>query len=261
MSYQKELNFAKNLALKAGAIMRKHFSLDLESTLKKDISPVTIADLEINTLVVDSVTKTFPGHAVIGEEESMGADTSEYVWICDPLDGTNPYSMSMPTSMFSLALYKNKQPVLGVTYDPYMDRLYTSIDKQGTFLSQKQIHVAKGTMKPGDNIGITFYDPYCMNFEKLLRPIIEKTIRFTMIHSFVYLSSFVANGKFKGAILPPAYIWDRAASKIILENAGGIITDEKGNLLDIYSNSTKVVIASNGDSHDELLRLVQDSLI
>ncbi len=259
MEYQKELDFAKDLALKSGAIMRKYFSLDVKSTMKDNITPVTAADTEINSLVIESIQKQFPGHAIIAEEESAASANAEYTWICDPLDGTIPYSIGMPTCMFSLALYKNRQPILGVLYDPFMDRLYHSIDGNSTMMNQTMANVAKGQLAMGDCMGMILMDVGVFETQKLIDPLLKKEIRLLQIHSFVYVVSYIASGKFKGAVMTPAHVWDRAASKIILENAGGKMTDENGNDLDIFSENSKMIIASNGECHEELLELVRAS--
>lgn len=72
--------------------------------------------------------------------------------------------------------------------------------------------------------------------------------------------SYIATGNLKAALLPPAYIWDMAASKIILENAGGKMTDEKGHDVDIFGKQ-KLIIASNGECHEEFLKLAQSALL
>ena len=259
MEYQNELDFAKDLALKSGAIMRKYFSLDVKSTMKDNITPVTAADTEINALVIESIQKKFPGHAVIAEEESAASANAEYTWICDPLDGTIPYSIGMQTAMVSLALYKDKQPVVGVLYDPFMDRLYHAVEGNVTMMNQTKTNVVKGLLTMGDCMGMILMDVGVFETQKLIDPLLKKEIRLLQIHSFVYVVSYIASGKLKGAFLPTAHIWDRAAAKIILENAGGTMTDENGNDLDIFSENSKMIIASNGECHEELLELVSAS--
>ena len=111
MTYEE---FAKQLAQKAGEIMKNNFSHGMKKELKRDKSPVTTTDIAINKLVISEVKKYFPDHDVKGEEESSFENNSEYVWVCDPVDGTYPFSHGLPVFTFSLALVKNGKPVLGV---------------------------------------------------------------------------------------------------------------------------------------------------
>src|SRR6185437_220297 len=94
------LDFAKSLAQEAGQIMLEYFKPDVQHHLKEDKTIVTIADEKINRLVINKVEKVFPDHSVLGEEAS-NTKTHEYAWICDPIDGTNPYSKGIPVSTFS----------------------------------------------------------------------------------------------------------------------------------------------------------------
>ena len=96
------LDFAKSVAYEAGEIIRKYFVKNPDSEFKKDDSIVTVADKEINDLVIERVKENFPGHAVNGEEASYQQDT-KHVWVCDPIDGTNPFAMTVAVSVFSLA--------------------------------------------------------------------------------------------------------------------------------------------------------------
>src|SRR6185369_16230217 len=116
------LQFARGLADQAGAIMLEHFQVGVAKRDKAeaDNTPVTIADTQINRLVIEAVRAKHPTHAVIGEEESHPADGVEFTWVCDPIDGTIPYTMGIPTNLFSLALVDGEgQPVVAVVYDPY----------------------------------------------------------------------------------------------------------------------------------------------
>ena len=118
--------FAISLAMRAGKMMRRNFVLGGKRTWKKDHSPLTKTDLVINQMVIDAVHKHFPGYGVLAEEGSSLVQGSEYVWVCDPIDGTVPFSHGFPTFVFSLALVKNGQPIFGLLYDPMMNRMYVA---------------------------------------------------------------------------------------------------------------------------------------
>jgi len=258
MNYSKELAFAKNLAREAGKVMLKYFYEDIEVEMKENDTPLTIADTTINQMVIDAIKKNYPTHGMIGEEGNGGAENAEYVWICDPIDGTIPYTIKFPTSMFSLALYKNKKPVLGVLYDPYTDKMYWALDGGPAQCNDKIISVKKGTLQKGDVVGIinlsgsSRYDTNLYNFTKVIN---DRQIRTEEIHCIVYFVASIATGYIKCAITPGAHPWDRAAAIIIIRAAGGRVTDEKGVEADTFTDCKNLVF-SNGDTHEEILELL-----
>src|SRR3990167_6073867 len=138
MSYK---DFAINLAYKAGERMRKDFTLGMKKEWKKDKTPVTVTDTVINRMVIDAIEKEYPSHSILGEEENKMKE-SEYVWVCDPIDGTVPFAHGFPIFAFSLALVKNGAPILGVIYDPMLDRLVYAEKGKGAFLNSKPIKVS-----------------------------------------------------------------------------------------------------------------------
>jgi len=144
MTYKK---FAIDLAKQAGKIMRANFALAMERKWKKDGSPVTETDLKINKLVIARVKKYFSGHGVLGEEESYHSEGKEYLWVCDPVDGTVPFSHGIPTFAFSLALVKNGKPILGVIYDAALDHLYVAEAGKGAHMNGRKIKVNKSGLK------------------------------------------------------------------------------------------------------------------
>ena len=99
--HQEWLDFAKNVALEAGDIMRKYFGKKPDSHLKANNTIVTVADEEINDLVIKRVTERYPAHDIDGEEASQRRG-SKYVWACDPIDGTASFAMELPISVFSM---------------------------------------------------------------------------------------------------------------------------------------------------------------
>jgi fructose-1,6-bisphosphatase/inositol monophosphatase family enzyme len=98
------LEFAKNLAKEAEEIALRYFSFETENTWKGDDTLLTVADTEINDLVIKRINETYPSHSIYGEEKSDKKEGSEYVWVCDPIDETMPFSNGLPMFVFSLAL-------------------------------------------------------------------------------------------------------------------------------------------------------------
>ena len=184
-------SFAFNLARKSGEIIRKNFVTGMQKEWKADNSPVTKTDLEINQLVLDSVKKEYPDHSVIAEEGSDFSETSEYVWVCDPVDGTIPFSHGVPTCAFSLALVRNGETVLGIVYDPFMDRVFFAEKGSGAFLNDQRISVS-----PAKNFGQSVLGVQSGRFPKLEQELRKKGARPFRLYSTIYTSMLVASGEF-----------------------------------------------------------------
>lgn len=264
MSYQKELDFARELASEAGKIMRTYFrSEDINTTWKGDNTPLTVADTTINRLVIDRVKKQFPDHGIIGEEESFSPDR-DFVWVVDPIDGTMPFSLGMPNSTFSLALVerKNGQPIVAVAYDPQLDHLYSATVGGGASLNGSPIRTA---LERDLKQGYVFVwhggynDKVYFDKGKLLDFIHEKAGRYFIVPSFVYYASRVASGEFRGAILDYGSPWDSAAVALLVKEAGGVALDLNGNERRYDEFGSGCLLAANQEIADTLLSLIKEA--
>ncbi len=257
-NYQKELDFAKKIALKAGKIILKNF-LHSKIAIKSNWSPVTETDFAVSKMVIQEVKKSFPNHEVLDEELQNKKKDAEYLWVCDPVDGTIPFSHNVPTCAFSLALCRNGKPVVGVIYDPFMKRLLYTTENYPSYLNGKVINVKKEKLKIGDNIfGIPYWNEK-FNANKYFELLFAKKIRPTYVESIVYQCMLVATGVTKVTVSIPAMPWDRAAAIIIVENAGGLVTNEAGKKVTPFGNY-EYMIASNGTVHEEILNIVKQCL-
>ena len=223
---------------------------------KSDKSPVTITDIIINKMVIDAAKKQFPGHGIIAEE---GSDYSgqEYVWVCDPVDGTIPFSHGVPTCMFLLALVKNGESILGVAYDPFMDSMYFAEKNKGAFLNNKKITVSN--RKKLDNkavIGIVAWKEAKFQYPDLFVKLLDLGVENFNVGFVGYMDASVANGEFSAVICPSIHPWDSAAPKIIVEEAGGKVTDLFGKELD-FRGKVDGSLVSNGQVHGSLVRLIK----
>lgn len=256
MTYEQ---FAKDLARKAGAIIKKNFSLGMKKEWKEDFSPVTATDKEINKVVIDEVAKYFPDHNVKGEEESNISNDSDYLWVCDPVDGTIPFSAGVPICTFSLALVKDGTPILGVIYDPFMDRLFFAEKGKGAFLNNKQMHVSDTDEFEKCLINMEGFSRAKYDLHEVERSLRKQHVKLGIYCSIVYPSALVASGEFAATIFPGKTAHDFAAVKIIVEEAGGKVTDLFGNE-QRYDQDINGAIASNGKIHDYLVELVNNVL-
>lgn len=249
-------DFAIDLAKRAGEIMRQNFKLGMSVEYKSDKSIVTEADIAINKMVIDKVKEEFPGHDILGEEESDIQANSEYLWVCDPIDGTSPFSHGVPTCAFSLALVKNGESIVGVCYDPFLDRMVFAEKNKGATLNNIDISVSN-TQKPQENglIDICSFIRARYQLWPLYETFAKLGVRTSKLGSIVYPGMLVACGEATAAIFPHTGCHDIAALKIIVEEAGGKVTDLFGNE-QRYDQAIKGAIVSNGKIHDLLVKEV-----
>ncbi len=252
--------FAERIAKEAGKIIMDYFKLGMVRQEKADTSPVTEADLKINSLLIKEVAKLFPSHSVLGEEESNMIAGSEYVWVCDPIDGTIPYSLGLPISTFSLALVKNGEVVLGVVYDPFCDRLYSAEKGKGSYLNNKKIKVSTNSSLDKARIEYEMWNRAKYDFQPLVNELKKDNVMLVHYASFVNPSVLVAAGEFAATIFPGTTAHDAAAVKIIVEEAGGKVTDIFGNE-QRYDQPINGALVSNGVLHDQLVSLAKQFVI
>ena len=259
-NYNEYLDFAIDIANYAGKIILKYFNQDNGQKYKDDNTIVTLADTEINTYLINRVKEKYPNHAVDGEEEQFGK--SNYKWICDPVDGTAMYARHIPVAVFSLALTIDGIPVLGVIYDPFTNNLYSAIKGQGAFKNNKKIEV--NNYKLDDIKSVANFDIWPAaeyNIIDVIKKIGKKTY-FVAIGSVIRACTCVASGEFSLAIFPGTIHknCDIAAAKVIVEEAGGKVTDLFGEE-QRYDQDIKGAIISNGVVHDEVIEEINNSLL
>ena len=250
------LEFAKEIASKAKEIMLKYFSCDNGSSYKYDQTIVTKADTEINDYLITMVKEVYPDHSVDGEEQQFG--DSRYVWVCDPVDGTAMYARHIPTAVFSLALVLDGEPIVGVIYDVFTDSLYSAIKGKGAYKNNDLIHV--NDIRLNDMRSVSHFDmwPKCeYNIYDAIKELGEKTY-FVSIGSVTHACACVANGDFNLVIFPGTNHknCDIAAAKVIVEEAGGKVTDMFGNA-QRYDRDINGAILSNGIIHEEVIDALQ----
>ena len=253
------IEFAKEIAAEAGKIMTKYFKEENGATYKLDNTIVTKADIEINKYLIERVKEKYPHHAVDGEEAQFGK--SSFVWVCDPIDGTAMYARHIPVAVFSLALVINGRPIIGVVYDPFLDNMYSAIKGQGAYLNNKKIQV--NDIMLGDNRSVSNFDMFKdakYNIYDAIKEISEKTY-FVCIGSAVHAFMMVARGDFNLAIFPGTdhKNCDVAAAKIIVEEAGGKVTDLFGNE-QRYDKSINGAVVTNGIIHNEVIEVIKKSI-
>ncbi len=252
IQHQELLDFAKSLAYDAGVIMRHYYeSSEKGIETKADKSPVTAADKEINDLLITRVAQTYPEHGVLGEEASSFDKGQANVWVCDPIDGTAGFILGLPTAMFSLAFVEDGKPTIAVAYDPFAERLFTAIQGQGAFCNSKPIKVSDHGIKgaivagPSSASGV-------LREQELYKDLIARGAIIPAFSGNVFKCTMIAEGKLHGRIFGGPGAHDIAAVKLLVEEAGGKVTDLEGNQ-QLYDRPINGAIISNGVIHDDLI--------
>ena len=247
------LEFAKDIASFAKITMKKYFNTEEGQSYKGDKTIVTLADKEINSYLIKMVKEKYPNHSVDGEEEQFG--TSDYVWVCDPVDGTAVYARHIPVAVFSLALVVDGVPQVGVVLDPFTDNLYTAIKGKGAYKNDKKIQV--NNYELSDMRSYNHYDMFPnsdYNMYDFLQEF-KKTTTFISVGTIIRAAICVADGQFTSAVFPGKKHknCDIAAAKVIVEEAGGKVTDFNGND-QRYDRDINGALITNGVVHEELLQ-------
>ncbi|MDR0957288.1 MAG: inositol monophosphatase [Candidatus Nomurabacteria bacterium] len=255
------LEFAKKLARDAGEIMQKYFNQAVATHYKGDKTIVTAADEEINQMVIDRVQEKYPEHGVFGEEQSFGQDKIT-LWVCDPVDGTAMFARGIPTAVFSIALVEDGVPKIGVVYDPFMDKMWYASVGGGAFCDDKPVYVNETLL--ADNSATVNFDTSARYMPKgdashVAQKIVQyadERVYLVSIGSIIHAGCLVAEGKFVAEItgVTKGKNMDVAALKVIVEEAGGRVTDIFGNE-QRYDRDINGAIISNAVVFDELMRV------
>jgi len=260
----KTIVLAKELAIqaatKAGEILREHLgkisSGDVED--KHPFDYVTAVDRASEQLILDMIRQHFPDHEILAEESGKNRQQHNYCWIIDPLDGTTNFIHGIAHSAVSIALQKGDEIVLGVIYDPFRDELFCAAKGTGAFRNGDPIHVS-GQDKISDCLiatGFPFKSRHLLaEYWRVLSEIFLPVSGIRRTGSAALDLAYVACGRFDGFWELKLSPWDIAAGSIIVQQAGGKITDAEGKQNHIWTGN---VVASNGFIHDFILSKVRE---
>jgi histidinol-phosphatase len=243
-----ELAFAGDVATRAADISMATFGSNQAVTTKSDRTPVTETDLAIEAMFRRAVWAAFPDDGVVGEEEGgrLGAGRT---WIVDPIDGTVNFARGQPAWATLIALAVDGEPVLGVADAPAIGERYQAVRGAGARLNGVPIRVS-GTARLEDaTIGHTGTESWTgHHLETAVRSILATAARTDLFHDVSGHTS-LARGAADVAIEPLTGIWDWAAPKVIVEEAGGRMSALDGEPPRHQSG----IVSTNGVLHEEVL--------
>ena len=251
------LSATTHIARQAGALLLPYFQRRVKIEYKGDVDLVTEADRASEALIVKQLQAYFPDHAIVAEEGSRHAGASAYRWHVDPLDGTTNFAHGFPVFAVSLGLEKDGEMILGVIYDPTRDEMFTAEKGGGAQVNNQPLRVslvnrleealiATGfpSRKRHKNANIHFYHQLNMLSHGVRRP-----------GSAALDLAYVAAGRLDGFWEFHLQPWDMAAGKLLVEEAGGCITDMQGQPHRLDSAS---IAGSNQLLHSQLLGVFEE---
>jgi myo-inositol-1(or 4)-monophosphatase len=257
---------AVTIAREAGARLREFYAQGVETEYKGDVDLVTVADRTVEKLIRTRLSEVFPDHGIYGEEGTRDRLDQEFRWYVDPLDGTTNFAHGLPHFCVSMGLEQRPAGlkededgtlVAGVIYDPMRDELFTAERGRGAQLNGKPMQVSRipvlaeslvstgfPSRKRHDNPNVHFYHEFTMRSHGVRRA-----------GSAALDLSYVACGRFQGFWEFNLNPWDTAAGILLVEEAGGRVTDFSGGKVRLDSRE---VLATNGLIQQEMVALFED---
>ena len=255
----------QRLAETAGRAMLKYFGQELNVTLKDDNTPLTIVDTLINKTVLEYFEQNYPHIHVVGEEGNREVADAEYTVLCDPIDGTSPYSLWIPVSAFAITVLKDGEPFLAVIHDPFLKRTWIGEKGKGTALNARPVRVSEARSLHGSNVMLVKWKGCGFNLDWVETKLGHKDAKVQNLTSLAYFGGLIASGLVEASIFPGTGLLETAAMQVIVEEAGGLVTDLFGNRI-VYSREhnyrhTYGSLASNKWLHEELLKLTNPTFV
>jgi myo-inositol-1(or 4)-monophosphatase len=253
------LDTAVRAAERAGAVILQNLGRlsSKDIGLKQTSDFVTYVDRDSERVIIETIREAFPHHDFLAEESFIGTETGEYLWIIDPLDGTTNFIHGYPQFSVSIALEYNKKIIIGVILDPLRQELFTAEKNKGAFLNSDSIRVSQCSLQ--ESLIATgfpfrkkeFIDLYLRLFRNIFQMVSDIRRAGSAALDLAHLASGRCDGFFEIGLGP----WDIAAGSIIIEEAGGIVTDFGGGPGFL---STGNIVAGTPHIHHEIMKEVKE---
>lgn len=252
----------KSAILRAGGVLRKHYG-KVSYKQKRRADLLTIADLESQKTILNAIRREFPGDDYKAEEDETRMTGAKHLWIIDPLDGTTNYAHRYPVACVSIAVYENGRPLLGGVYDPFRDELFLAQRNKGATLNGKRLSVST-TPIITDSLLITGFaydraerpDYYLQPFKAFMTTCHDVRRSGSAALDLAWVAAGRADGFWEFELNP----WDVAAGRLLIEEAGGKVTDFNGDDWNDWAVMGKRTVATNGRIHKAMLALLRKNL-
>ena len=257
MIEEKLKRVALNAVKEGGAVLIQHFGKVKSIDYKGEINLVTEVDLQSEQKIVSIIKDKYPDHSILAEETGDSGGSSPFKWIIDPLDGTTNYAHSYPCLCVSLAIEYEGEVIYGAVYDPMREEVFTAEKGNGAYVNGKIIKVSS-TQELNHSL-------LCTGFPYDVRDDIESNIlnfrNFLMKSQAVRRDGsaaldlcYVAAGRFDGFWEQKLFPWDVAAGSLLITEAGGKLSNFKGEKFNIYDTE---IVASNGIIHHQIIETLK----
>ena len=249
-------------AIYAAADEIKRFSdISFKVTNKEGINNlVTEVDHASEKAIIEVIKKNHPDHNILTEESGEIYQDSQYKWIIDPIDGTVNFAHRIPINCISIGVEHNGKMAFGAVYNPFMNEFFFAEKGRGATLNERPIHVSKKERVEISCLVTGFPYTYLDTvngpldvFERLIR----RGVPVRRLGSAAIDLCWVACGRCDGFYEHKLYAWDSAAGYLMVEEAGGKVTDMKGQPYSPYQHGC---VATNGVIHDELIEWINGNV-
>ncbi len=243
-------------AAEGGRLLLRHFAAPTGIRLKGTADLVTAADEESQALLVRRLRRRFPAHGILAEEGLDEAADAEWVWILDPLDGTKNFAHGIPTFCVSIAAVRKGRVELGVVHDPLREETFVAARGHGAWCNGRRIrvsrvaHLDRAFLGTGVPHNVRNFAP---SLARTLARFAERSMGVRDRGAGALDLCYVACGRLDGYWELDQSPWDIAAGGLIVEEAGGRMSDYRGRPFDIFGGQT---VASNGRIHDAIIRVL-----
>jgi myo-inositol-1(or 4)-monophosphatase len=247
-------------AVQAGASeILRFFNNDFKISNKEGVNNlVTEADHASEKAIIEVIKSAFPDHYILSEEAGKLPKDSEYKWIVDPIDGTINFAHGIPLNCVSIGIEHEGEIVMAAVYNPHLNELFFAEKGKGATLNDKPIYVSEQTETIKACLVTGFPYTY-LNMPngplEIFERFIRKGVPVRRLGSAAIDLCWVACGRFDGFYEHKLEAWDSAAGYLIVEEAGGRVTDFEGKKFSVYQHR---VLATNGKIHDEMLAVINN---
>ncbi len=247
-------------AVKAGAAeILRFFNQEFTISRKEGVNNlVTEADHASEKAIISVIKKKYPDHRILGEESGETNTGSTYKWIIDPIDGTINFAHGIPLNCVSLAVEKEGEIIMAAVFNPHLHELFFAEKGKGATLNGQPIQVSSQSETIHACLVTGFPYSY-INMPngplEIFERFIRKGVPVRRLGSAAIDLCWVACGRFDGFYEHKLEAWDSAAGYLIVEEAGGKVTDFEGKKFSPYQHR---VLATNGKIHDEMLDLINN---
>ena len=246
-------NVARSVSLRAGETLVERFHEPKQISYKGRGNIVTDVDKEVETEVLATLAREFPDMGLLGEESEGVMPDSGYVWIVDPLDGSRNYASGIPFFSVVVGLALDGEVLVGVNYDPMRREMFHAERGKGAYLDDDPIQVSRRASIEDGILGmdLSYNNEGALNGLDAIRSLWPGMQTARIMGSSALGISYAAAGRTDLYFHHQLEPWDQVAGLLLVEEAGGLITDRSGNRAGLYSDG---LIASSATLHAEFLR-------